>query len=225
MKFFGPHRPERVLLRRNTLYIPNIRDQEMWVHQDQRFSSISSTREPNAASFQSFWGHPRVPTSIILVSDTPKRHCQFGTFSNLGPNGTSSNCLSHERPASGCPYKFRSRRTTESSMSAQDSGHPCRGRRIHKSGLSDFGFLSNLGASSSFTCVYTDTASAACPSQSGNLAITSISFAAVIWDADEPCSEKTAWAPESSFTMSPRSTTLPVNFCNFGSNSGLCPSV
>ena len=33
-----------------------------------------------------------------------------------------------------------------------------------------------------------ETASGACPSQSGNRAITSMTFAAVICDADEPCS-------------------------------------
>ena len=51
--------------------------------------------------------------------------------------------------------------------------------------------------------------------QSGSLAFTSITFAAVIWDADEPCSEETAWAPESSFTMSPRSTPLSFVLLNF----------
>ena len=70
-----------------------------------------------------------------------------------------------------------------------------------------------------FTRVYADIASAACPSQSGSRAITSITFAAVICDADEPCSVNTAQAPESSFTMSPRSTTLPLYFWNCGSNS------
>ena len=70
------------------------------------------------------------------------------------------------------------------------SGHLYRGRRIHTSGHSDFGILSTLGACSKFTWVYADTASAACPSQSGNLAKTSITFSAVIWDADEPCSVK-----------------------------------
>ena len=53
--------------------------------------------------------------------------------------------------------------------------------------------------------------------QTGNLAITSITFAAVIWDASGPCSSETVKAPESSFTMSPRSTTLPLYFWNCGS--------
>ena len=80
------------------------------------------------------------------------------------------------------------------------------------------GILSNLGASSNFTWVYADTASSACPSPSSSLAMISITFVAVIRDADEPCSVKTACAPESSFTMSPRSATLPWYFWYFGSN-------
>ena len=38
-----------------------------------------------------------------------------------------------------------------------------------------------------------------------------MTFAAVC-DADDPCSVNTAYDPESSFTMSPRSTTLPLYF-------------
>ena len=49
--------------------------------------------------------------------------------------------------------------------------------------------------------------------------MTSTTFAAVICDADEPCPENTAQEPESSYTMSPRSTTRPLHFWNFGSNS------
>ena len=62
-----------------------------------------------------------------------------------------SKCLSHKWPASGCPYKFGSRRTTGSSMVDQDFGHLSRGRRINISGDSDIGILSNFGASSIFT--------------------------------------------------------------------------
>ena len=67
-------------------------------------------------------------------------------------------------------------------------------------------------ASSVLTCVQADTASAACPEHPGSLAMTSITFAAFICDADEHCSENPAQEPESSFTMSPRSTTLPLYF-------------
>ena len=56
-----------------------------------------------------------------------------------------------------------------------------------------------------------DTASGACPAHPGSLAIiTSTTFTAVIWDADEPCSVKTAHTPESFSTVSPRSTTQPL---------------
>ena len=48
------------------------------------------------------------------------------------------------------------------------------------SGHSDFGIFSNLGASSIFTWVLADTASAACPSQPGNLEMISMILAAVI---------------------------------------------
>ena len=61
---------------------------------------------------------------------------------------------------------------------------------------SEFGILSILGASSNFTSELADTASAACALQPGNLAMTSMIFAAFIWDADEPRSVKTSWAPE-----------------------------
>ena len=81
------------------------------------------------------------------------------------------------------------------------------------SGHSDLGSVSNAGASSILTSVHADTAPAV------TLAITSITFAAVICDADGPCLVNAAYEPESSFTMSPRSTTRPFYFWNVGSNS------
>ena len=97
--------------------------------------------------------------------------------------------------------------------------HLCRGIRIHVSGHSDFGILSSVGESFIFTWVYADIASAACPSQSGILAITSMTFAAVICDADESCSVNTAYAPESSFTISPRGTSRHLYFWNVDTHS------
>ena len=47
-------------------------------------------------------------------------HSQFGTFFHPSSNRTSSNCLTHKRPASGWTHKFRSRGTAESSMLAHD---------------------------------------------------------------------------------------------------------
>ena len=87
------------------------------------------------------------------------------------------------------------------------------------SGHSDFGFFNNVGASSILTWVYAETASAACPAYPGCLDIMSMTYAAVICDADEPCSVNTAYDPEFSFTTSPRSTTRPLYFWNCGSNS------
>ena len=60
------------------------------------------------------------------------------------------------------------------------------------SGHSDFGMFSNLGASSIFTWVLADTASSACLPQPGSLEMVSMTFAAVICDADDPCSVNAA---------------------------------
>ena len=46
----------------------------------------------------------------------------------------------------------------------------------------------------------------------GSLQIMSMTFAAVICDTDDPCALNTAYDPESSFTISPRSTTRPLYF-------------
>ena len=89
----------------------------------------------------------------------------------------------------------------------------CFGRRIQMSEHSDFGFFNNFGASSILTWVSTETASAACPAHPGSLEMMSMTFAVVICDAadpDDPCSVNTPCDPESSFTMSPQNTTLPL---------------
>ena len=93
-----------------------------------------------------------------------------------------------------------------------DFCHLCRGGRIQTSGHSDLGIFNNLWASSIFTRVLADTASAACPSQPGNLEMISMILTAVIWDAEDLCSMNTAKDPESSFTTSPRSTARPLYF-------------
>ena len=91
-------------------------------------------------------------------------------------------------------------------------GHLCFGRRVQIFGHPDVGIFNNVGASSILTQVLPETASAACPEHPGSLEIMSMTFAAVICDADDPCSVNTAYDPESSFAMSPRSTTLPLYF-------------
>ena len=56
-----------------------------------------------------------------------------------------------------------------------------------------------------------------------------MTFAAVIWDADDPCSVNTAQDPQSSCTISPRSTTRPLYFGALPPNQhyskDICPSV
>ena len=80
-----------------------------------------------------------------------KRHSPFGTFSQPCFNKIFSNCLSHNSPSKGWPYRFRSRGTTGSSIRDHDFGHLLRGRRIQMSGHSDLGIFNNCGGSSIFT--------------------------------------------------------------------------
>ena len=72
-----------------------------------------------------------------------------------------------------------------------DFGQLCRGGRTHISRHSDGGMFSKVSACSILTWVYADTASA-CPAHPDRLAMTSITFAAAIYDADEPCTVHTA---------------------------------
>ena len=95
----------------------------MLVLEDQQVSSISSTWEPCSAFFQPFWCHPRKPTNTILVFGGQTDILNLVLFPIQVPNSTSSNCLSDKRPAGGCPYKFRSRGTTGSSMFDIKFGH------------------------------------------------------------------------------------------------------
>ena len=67
------------------------------------------------------------------------KHSQLETFSQPCFKRIFSNCLSHNSPAKGWRYRFRSRRTTGSSTLDHDLGHLCRGRRILMSGHSEFG--------------------------------------------------------------------------------------
>ena len=62
----------------------------------------------------------------------------------------------------------------------------------------------------------------ACPAHPGMLEITSRTLAAVMYDAEDPCSVNTAYEPESSFTTTPRSTTRPLYVWNFLSSSKFC---
>ena len=67
--------------------IPSIRDREMMlVHPGQHSSSISSTWQQYAVSFQQFICRPQVLKRIIPAFDEQKRHSQFRTFSHPSSN-------------------------------------------------------------------------------------------------------------------------------------------
>ena len=169
-------------------YIPNIHDPEMMlVRHDQQVPSISSTWEPYSASFQPFSCHLRISTRIILVFD---EHTDIPSPSF---NRTSSNCLSHICPASGCPYNFPFKKKKKPGPECLTKfWATCVVEDVTTYlGHSDFKTLSNLGASSTCIWVYADTSSAACPPRSGSLSMTSVTFTAVVCDTDEPCSVKT----------------------------------
>ena len=198
---------------------PNVHEQGMmFVLPNQLLYWVLSTSDQCFVSFQPILCRPHTHIRIVLSRLTNK-HSQFETFSQPYFNRTFSNYLSHKSRARQSPYRFRPRGTTGSSILDHDFDHLCRGRRIQMSGHSYFGIFKNCGESSIFTWEKADTASADCPAQPGSLDMISMTFAAVICEADDPCSLNTACDPESSFTISPRSTTRPLYFWNCGSNS------
>ena len=98
------------------------------------------------------------------------------------------------------------------------------------SGHSDFGIFNNFGTPSIFTWVQADNASAACFAYPDNLDTMSMTFVAVLCDADDPCSVNSAYDPKSSFPISPRNESRPfvlLVFClKLGHSSNeRCPSM
>ena len=114
-----------------------------------------------------------------------------GTSSHPNPNRTFSNCLSHKRPSSVCPYKFRSRRTTDSSMFHHDFDHTV----VEDVSIYIWTFwlwiflqpwrVLHLYLNVSGHCVS--------PLVLHNQVVLQghpLTFAVLIWDTDEPCSVK-----------------------------------
>ena len=116
----------------------------MLVLQDRPSSSISSSH---------FYVIHVYETELTLFSMHTQAFPIRYFFPIPVPTTLFSNGLSHKRPASGWPYKFRSRATTGSSMFDHDVGHLCRGRRIDISGNSDLGSFSNAGKPSFLTWI------------------------------------------------------------------------
>ena len=151
-------------------------------------------------SFQPIWCHPHTQIRKTLFHGVRISIPKWKPFSQPYFKRIFSNCLFNNSPAKAWPYRFHSRRTTGCSILDHDFGHVCRGGRIQISGHSDFGIFNNFGASSMFTRVQADTASADCPPLHGSLDMLSMTFAAVICDADDPCSvNNTAQDSKSSF--------------------------
>ena len=160
----------------------------MSVLQYQRFSSMSSTLGPYSASFQQFWCHPHVLPRITLVFD--ERTCIPNSV--LSPIHVLTKLLRTVFPTivqlmddrtnlvSEVPRDLQCLPMIWAMYAAEDVS-----TRLDIPILKVWAILEHP---SIFTRGKADTASAACPSQPGNLSITSIIFASVIWDADEPCS-------------------------------------
>ena len=105
------------------------------------------TSDQDFVSFHPILWLPHTQIRIILFSGCTNKHSQLETFSQPCFNWIFSNCLSHNSPAKGWPYRLRSRGTSGSSILDHDLGHLCRGRRIQMSGHSAMGFFKNFGAS------------------------------------------------------------------------------
>ena len=174
-------------------HIPGKRDQgKMLVLPNQFLSWVLSTSDQCFVSFQPILSHPHTQIRITLLTVNEISIPKWKPSPNRTSIGFSQIAFPITVLPEGWPYRFRSRWTTGSSILDHDSGHLCRGRRIQMSGHSDFGTFNNSGASSIFTWVEADTAPAACPAHCGSLDMISMTFAAVICDADDPCSVNTA---------------------------------
>ena len=116
------------------------------------------------------------------------KHSQLETFSQPYFKSTSSNCLSHTQSCQWVSKNFRSSCTTGSGIFLMILAI-CVVEDVPYVWTFCSRNFDQSGEHPSILHEYkADTASAACPSQSAYLAITSITFATVIWDADEPCS-------------------------------------
>ena len=141
--------------------IPNARDQEMmWVHG--QILLLSSH----------FWCQPQKPTRIICVFEEQTSISNSALFPLQVPTELPQIVV----PTRGQQADVRTSFVQEEPLDLQCLPRisMCVAEDVSKRLDIDFGILNNLGASSNFTWVYADTTSAACPSQSGYLATTSI---------------------------------------------------
>ena len=121
----------------------------LWVHAKYTWSK-KDVGSPKSTSWLSTFHIGSMfcffPANFLSSTDTDKnnpfsrctnKHSQLETFSQPYFNRIFSSCLFHDNPAKRRLYRFRSRRTTGSSI--------YRGRRIQMSGHSDLGIFNNFG--------------------------------------------------------------------------------
>ena len=119
--------------------------------------------DPYSVVFQPGCCHLRIPIRTLLVIGKQKDSPNSVLPTIQIPKELPQNVFPTRSQQVGVRTKFCSRRTTGSSMFDHDFRHLWCARRIHTYGLSDLANPSNFGASSYFTGVQADTASAACP--------------------------------------------------------------
>ena len=88
-------------------------------------------------------------------------------------------------------------------------------KRLQITGHSASDNLNDYVTTSIFLVCGADAASLASPAHPDSLEIKCSTLAAVVCDAEEPCSVHTALEPESSFTVLPRNTRRRLYFWNF----------
>ena len=93
-------------------YTPGIHDSgKMLVLPNQLLCWVISTSDQDFISFQPILCLPHTQMRITLFHGVRKSHSHLETFSQPYFNRIFSNCLSHNSPAKGWPYRFLSRGT------------------------------------------------------------------------------------------------------------------
>ena len=87
---------------------------KMLVLPNQLLCLVLSTSDYYFVSFQPILRHAHTQIRKIPFWRCTDKHSQFGTFSQPCFSRIFSNCLSHNSPAKGWPYRFRSRGTAGS---------------------------------------------------------------------------------------------------------------
>ena len=174
-------------------YTPGTHDRgKMLVLPNRLLHWVPSTSDQCCVSFQPIWCHPHTQIRIILFHDVrlsipnwkPSPICISIGFSQIAlpitvlPKDDHIDSVQEERL--GLPYW-----TMILAICVVVDESKCLDG-------SDFGIFNNLWASSIFTWAQEDTASTACLAQPGSVKMISMTFVAVICDADGPSSVDTA---------------------------------